>query len=66
MGFLWAVNLLIPLAAVSLGIMLPPMTEELGISPIQAGLLGASWFLGSALGVAARQHLAVTIQSQSG
>ncbi len=49
MGFLWAVNLLIPLAAVSLGIMLPPMTEELGISPIQAGLLGASWFLGSAL-----------------
>ncbi len=49
MGFLWAVNLLIPLAAVSLGIMLPPMTEELGISPIEAGLLGASWFLGSAL-----------------
>ena len=49
MGFLWAVNLLIPLAAVSLGIMLPPMTEELGISSIQAGLLGASWFLGSAL-----------------
>ncbi|MDE2860813.1 MAG: MFS transporter [Chloroflexota bacterium] len=49
MGFLWAVNLLIPLAAVSLGVMLPPMTEELGISPIEAGLLGASWFLGSAL-----------------
>ena len=24
MGFLWAVNLLIPLAAVSLGVMLPP------------------------------------------
>ena len=49
MGFLWAVNLLIPLAAVSLGVMLPPMTEELGITPIQAGLLGAAWFLGSAL-----------------
>ena len=25
------------------------MTEELGITPIQAGLLGAAWFLGSAI-----------------
>ena len=49
MGVLWAVNLLIPLAAVSLGVMLPPMTEELGITPIQAGVLGAAWFMGSAL-----------------
>lgn len=49
MGFLWGLNLVVPLAAVSLGIMLPSMTEELGISPVQAGILGAAWFLGSAL-----------------
>jgi len=31
-----------------LGVMLPSMTEELGISPLQAGMLGAVMFLGSA------------------
>ena len=48
MGFLWGLNLVVPLAAVSLGVMLPAMTEELDISPLKAGLLGAVWFLGSA------------------
>ena len=49
MGFLWSLNMVVPLAAVSLGVMLPSMTEELNISPIQAGTLGAAWFLGSAV-----------------
>ena len=48
MGFLWGLNLMVPLAVVSLGVMLPSMTEELDISPLQAGVLGAVWFLGSA------------------
>jgi MFS family permease len=48
MGFLWGLNLVVPLAAVSLGVMLPAMTEELDISPLKAGMLGAVWFLGSA------------------
>ena len=48
MGFLWCLNLVVPLAAVSLGVMLPSMTEELDISPLQAGMLGAVMFLGSA------------------
>lgn len=49
MGFYWGLNLVIPLAAVSIGVMLPDMTEELDISPLDAGMLGAAWFLGSAL-----------------
>ena len=49
MGFLWGLNLVVPLAAISLGVMLPSMTEELDISPLQAGILGSAWFLGSAL-----------------
>ncbi|MQF48635.1 MFS transporter [SAR202 cluster bacterium AC-647-N09_OGT_505m] len=48
MGFLWSLNLVVPLAAVSLGVMLPAMTEELDISPLQAGVLGAVMFLGTA------------------
>ena len=48
MGFLWCLNLVVPLAATSLGVMLPSMTEELGISPLQAGMLGAVMFLGGA------------------
>ena len=32
----------------SLGIMLPSITEDLDISPVQAGILGSAFFLGSA------------------
>lgn len=41
-------SLVIPMVAVSLGIMLPDMTVELSISPIQAGLLGSAFFIGTA------------------
>jgi len=49
MGFIWGLNLVVPLAAVSLGVMLPAMSEELDMVPFQAGILGSAWFLGSAL-----------------
>ena len=41
-------SLVIPMVAVSLGIMLPDMTLELSITPIQAGLLGSAFFIGTA------------------
>ncbi len=41
-------SLVIPMVAVSLGIMLPDMTVELSITPIQAGLLGSAFFIGTA------------------
>jgi CP family cyanate transporter-like MFS transporter len=40
---------MIPFAILSLGVMLPAMSEELDITPLQAGILGATGFLGSAL-----------------
>ena len=46
-GF-WMSSLVIPMVAVSLGIMLPDMTVELSITPIQAGLLGSAFFIGTA------------------
>lgn len=49
MGVLWAVNFFIPMIAISLGVMLPSITEDLSITPVQAGLLGSSFFIGSAL-----------------
>ena len=48
MGVLWGVSFFLPMVAVSLGIMLPAMTEDLSISPVQAGLLGSAYFIGSA------------------
>jgi predicted MFS family arabinose efflux permease len=49
MALLWCLNLVIPMASISIGVMLPTMTEELTISPVQAGMLGGAQFLGSAL-----------------
>ena len=49
MGFLWSLNLVIPITAMSIGVMLPSMTKELGITPVQAGMLGGVWFFGSAV-----------------
>ncbi len=49
MGFLWSLNLVIPMTAMSIGVMLPSMTAELGITPVQAGMLGGVWFFGSAV-----------------
>ena len=43
----WAINVLGPMVGLSVGILLPQMTEELGLTPVQAGLLGSSFFLGS-------------------
>ncbi|MBI4281946.1 MAG: MFS transporter [Chloroflexi bacterium] len=48
MGSLWGIDLAIPIAAISIGVMLPTMTKEMNISPLQAGMLGAAMFLGSA------------------
>lgn len=50
LGLLWAIDLLNNYTAFSLGVMLPLMKEDLGISPIQAGLLGSSYFIGFAVG----------------
>ena len=49
MGFLWSLNLIIPMTVMSIGVMLPSMTDELGITPVQAGMLGGVWFFGSAV-----------------
>jgi predicted MFS family arabinose efflux permease len=49
MGGLWMSSLIIPMVVVSLGIMLPQMTEDLSISPVQAGLLGSAMFVSSAI-----------------
>ncbi|PZC49775.1 MAG: putative arabinose efflux permease, MFS family [Chloroflexi bacterium] len=49
MALLWGLNLVIPIASISIGVMLPTMTEDLDISPVQAGMLGGAQFLGSAL-----------------
>jgi len=48
-GFLWSLNLIIPMTAMSIGVMLPSMTVELDITPVQAGMLGGVWFFGSAV-----------------
>ena len=48
MGVMWSVNFFLPMVVVSLGIMLPTMKEDLGITPVQAGMLGSAFFIGSA------------------
>lgn len=47
MSVQWSLNIVTPAVGFSLGILLPQMTEDLGLTPVQAGLLGASMFLGS-------------------
>ncbi len=47
MSVQWAMNIVVPAVGFSLGILLPQMTEDLGLTPVQAGLLGSSVFLGS-------------------
>ncbi len=45
---IWVQGIVISMFGVSLGIMLPGMTSDLNISPVQAGILGSAFFLGSA------------------
>lgn len=49
MGLQWGVNFFIPMVALSLGVMLPAMTEELDMTPVQGGLLGSAMFIGGAI-----------------
>jgi len=48
MGHMWGVNFILPLLVVSLGVMLPVMKQDLDITPVQAGMLGSVFFIGSA------------------
>lgn len=50
MAGVWAVDFSIPLMGFSLGVMLPEMTRDLSLRPVEAGLLGSSMFLAFALG----------------
>lgn len=45
---IWVQGIVISMFGVSLGIMLPGMTNDLNISPVQAGILGSIFFVGSA------------------
>ncbi|MEE9247140.1 MAG: MFS transporter, partial [Dehalococcoidia bacterium] len=47
LGFLGLSNVLNSLIMLSLGILLPSITEDLGLSPSEQGWLGSSMFLGS-------------------
>lgn len=49
MANLWAMDLMTPLVFFSLGVLLPIWRSDLGVTPLQAGLLGASGFLGFGL-----------------
>ena len=48
MSGVWIQAVTISIMGSSLGIMLPSITEDLDISPVQAGILGSAFFLGSA------------------
>ena len=48
MSGVWIQVVVISMMVVSLGIMLPSITEDLNISPVQAGMLGSAFFVGSA------------------
>ena len=47
MSGVWIQAVTISIMGSSLGIMLPSITEDLDISPVQAGILGSAFFLGS-------------------
>ncbi|MBH75041.1 MAG: hypothetical protein CL896_04525 [Dehalococcoidia bacterium] len=48
MSGVWIQAVTISVMGSSLGIMLPSITQDLNISPVQAGVLGSAFFLGSA------------------
>jgi len=46
MGHLWGMDLLGTMVFFSIGVLIPVWTEDLGLTPFQAGLMGAAGFLG--------------------
>lgn len=48
-SMLWGLNVIEPITLQSLGVMLPAITQDLSVTPSQAGLLGAAAWLGRAL-----------------
>ena len=46
MSLLWSMDIMTPLVFFSIGVLLPIWKEDLGVTPVQAGLLGSSGFLG--------------------
>ena len=49
MGVLWAVNVCAGMVSFSVGILIPVWREDLGVTPLEAGLLGSAGFTGFAV-----------------
>ena len=46
MSLVWAIDLVTTVVFFSIGVLIPVLREDLGVTPLQAGLLGAAGFLG--------------------